>query len=68
MATGVTDFVSVMVESLSVFVLAAGLVITQHADAVLHSENLVIDSAVVSVLISQVIEALSKLSDKLVLF
>ncbi len=68
MTTGITDFISVMVESLSVFVLAAGLVITQHADAVLHSENLVIDSAVVSVLISQVIEALSKFSDKLVLF
>lgn len=47
-----------MVEALAIFVLAAGLVVSQHAQTVLHGEDLVVYTTVVSVLVAQVIEAL----------
>ena len=67
LATGIGDLVSVTVESLAVLVLAAGLVVGQHAQTVLHGEDLVIDATIVPVLVAQVVEALAQLSDQLVL-
>ena len=68
MTTSVANLISIVVESFSVLMFAASFVVTEHAHSVFHCENLVVDSTVVSVLVSQVIEALSKLSDKLILF
>ena len=47
--------------------LAARLVIREHTETVLHREDLVVDAAVIAVLIAEVVEALSKLSDELIL-
>ena len=47
--------------------LRSGLVVGKHAKTVLHGEDLVVDATVVSVLVAQVVQTLTKLSDKLVL-
>ena len=47
--------------------LRSGLVVGKHTQTVLHGEDLVVDTAVVSVLVAEVIEALPQLSNKLVL-
>ena len=52
---------------LAVLVLAPGFVVSKHAQAVLHGENLIIDSTVVPVLIAQIVKALAQLSNELVL-
>ena len=67
LATGVRDLIGVAVEALSVLVLAAGLVVGKHADAVLHSEDLVVNATVVTILVAEVVESLSKLGNELVL-
>ena len=67
LAASVRNLVRVTVKSLAVLVLRAGLVVSKHADTVLHSENLVVHTAVVTVLVPQVVEALSKLSNELIL-
>lgn len=46
--------------------LTSSFVIAKHSVAVLHRENFVIDSSVVSVLISEVVKLLAELSNKLV--
>ena len=66
MTTGVGDVLSVAVESLAVLVLGAGLVVGEHARAVFHRENLIVDSSVVTVLVSQVVQTLSELCDELI--
>jgi hypothetical protein len=67
LAAGVLDLISVAVESVTVLVLSAGLVVSEHAHAVLHGENFVIDTTVVAVLVAQVVEALTKLGNELIL-
>ena len=67
LATGVRDFISIAVKSLTVFVLRASFVVTEHANTVLHGKNLIVDAPVVSVLISQVIKTLTKLCNQLIL-
>ena len=47
--------------------LAARLVICEHTETVLHREDLVVNATVIAVLIAEVVEALSKLSDVLIL-
>ena len=63
-----TDLISGNVESISVFVLSTRLVISQHTVATLHGQNFVVDSTIVSVLISEIIQLLSEFSNQLVLF
>ena len=46
--------------------LATGLVVTEHSVSVLHRENFVVDTAVITILVSQVVELLTKLGDQLV--
>ena len=67
LAASVGDFISVSVKSLAVLVLAPGFVVSEHAQAVLHGEDLIIDSTVVPVLIAQIVKALAQLSNELVL-
>ena len=47
--------------------LAARLVICEHTETVLHREDLVVDTTVIAVLVAEVVQALSKLSDELIL-
>ena len=47
--------------------LGAGLVVGKHAHAILHSENLVIHSTVVAILVAQVVETLAQFGDELIL-
>lgn len=67
LTAGVLDLIGVAVESLTVLVLRAGLVVGKHAHAVLHGENFVIDATVVAVLVAQVVQALTELSNELIL-
>lgn len=46
--------------------LTTSFVIAKHSVAILHRENFVVDSSVVSVLISKVVKLLAELSNKLV--
>jgi len=55
-----------MVKSCPVLKFCAGLVIAKHAIAILHTENFVVDSSVVTVLISKVVKLLSEFCDQLV--
>lgn len=64
---GVLDFISGTVESLSVLVLASGLVVREHAVAVLHCEDLIVHPTVVTVLVPEVVELLAQLGNQLVL-
>jgi hypothetical protein len=65
---GISDFIGGSVEAVAVFVFGSGLIVAKHAVAVFHRKNFVIDSAVVTVLVAEIVELLSKLSDKLVFF
>ena len=67
LAACVGDFIGVSVKTLAVLVLAPGFVVSEHAQAVLHGEDLIIHSTVVPVLIAQIIKALAQLSNQLVL-
>jgi len=62
----VRDLVCVAVQSFAALVLTPGLVVGEHAQTVLHRENLVVHAPVVSVLVSQVVESLTQLCDQLV--
>lgn len=62
----VGDLVTSTVEASSVFVLRAGLVVTKHAVSVLHGENFVINTSVVSVLVAEIVQLLAELSNKLI--
>ena len=66
MTACVRNLIRVAVESLAVLVLRASLVVGEHAHTVLHGKYLVVHTAVVTVLISQVVKALSKLSNELI--
>jgi hypothetical protein len=55
-----------VVESLTVVVVALGLVVLEHSDAVLHGVDLIRNTSVVSVLVSQVVQSLSEFSNQLV--
>jgi len=65
---GISDFIGGSVEAVAVFMFSSGLIVAEHAVAVLHGKNLVIYSAVVTVLIAEIVELLSELSNKLVFF
>ena len=67
LAARVRDLVRVAVKSLTILVLGTGFIVCQHANAILHGENLVVDTAVVTILVAQVVKTLAKLCDKLVL-
>ena len=66
LAASVGDLIGVAVESLTVLVLRASLVVREHANAILHSENLVVNTAIVTILVAQIVKPLAKLSDKLI--
>ena len=63
LAAGIRDFVGITVESLAVLMLGTSLVVSEHTDSVLHSKNLVIDTSIISVLITKIVETLAKFSD-----
>jgi len=65
-ATGICDFVASTVESQASLVLSTGFVIRKHAVAVLHVENLIIDTSIVTGLASQVVELLAELGNELI--
>jgi hypothetical protein len=48
-----------MVESVTVLVFTAGSIVSEHSVAAFHVEDLVVDSTVVSVLVSKVVELLT---------
>ena len=52
---GVSNFVGATVETGSVLLLTSGSIVGEHSVAVLHGEDLVVDSTVVTILVSQVI-------------
>jgi len=54
LATSVLDIVDGTVELKSVIVLAPGLVVAEHAVAVFHRENFIVDATVVAVLVAQI--------------
>ena len=58
MTACVRNFIGVMVETLAVLVLATSLVVGEHTQTVLHGEDLVVNTTVVSVLVAEVVEAL----------
>ena len=68
LAACVRDLIGVSVKTLAVLVLAPGFVVSEHAQAVLHGEDLVVDTTVVPVLVAQIVKALTQLGDELVLF
>jgi hypothetical protein len=63
-----SDFVGSNIESVTVLMLSTGFVVSQHAVATFHGQDFVVDTTVVSVLVSEVVQLLSQLSDKLVFF
>lgn len=64
----ISNLISTSIETVAVLVLGAALVVAEHAVAVLHGENFVIDTTVVTVLVAEVVELLSKFGDELVFF
>lgn len=55
-----------MVEPVTVFVLTTGSVISEHSVTTFHVEYLIVDTTVISILVSQVVQLLTEFSDKLV--
>jgi len=47
---------------------ATSLVVAKHSVSVLHGENFIVDTAVITILVSQVVELLAKLGNQLVFF
>ena len=66
LSTSVRDLIGVAIESLTVLVLGACLIICEHANTIFHGEDLVIDAAIVAILIAQIVESLAQFSDQLV--
>jgi len=64
---GLTDLISLQVESISLVMIGSSLVIGKHSVATFHVEDLVVYSAVVSRLVSEVVKLLTELSNQLVL-
>ena len=62
----VPDFGNLSVDQASGFVFSVGFLVAGDAVAILHIENLVVDAAVVSALVAQVVELPAKFSDELV--
>jgi hypothetical protein len=65
---GFTDLITLHVECVALIVLTSGSVVGQHSVASFHVEDFVVNTAVVSLLVSEVVKLLAELSDKLVLF
>lgn len=65
---GFTDLVRLHVKCVALIVLTSGSVVGQHSVASFHVEDFVINTTVVSLLVSEVVKLLAELSDKLVLF
>jgi hypothetical protein len=65
---GISDFIRGSVQAVAVFVFGSCLIIAEHAVAVFHGKDFVIDSTVVAVLVAEIVELLSELSNKLVFF
>ena len=66
MFTSVGDLISGTVKSFSVFVFRTSFVVREHAVAVFHGKDLIVDSAIVTVLVAQIVQLLTELSNKLV--
>ena len=66
-APRILDLIHSAIESEPVIVLAARLVVREHAVAILHSEDLIVHATVVSILITQVVQLLPQLGNELVL-
>ena len=48
--------------------LATGLVVGEHAVAVLHCENFVVDASIIAVLVAEIVKLLTQFSDQLIFF
>ena len=67
LSASVRNLVRVAIKSLTVLVLRASLVVSEHTHTVLHGKNLVVDAAIVAILVAEIVEALTQLCDQLVL-
>ena len=65
--SGISNFIHASVESGSSLHFRADFLFSEQLISILHRENLVIDSSVISLLVFQVIELLAELSDELIL-
>ena len=63
---GLGNLVSRVVKSVPVFVLGTGLVVGEHAVATVHRENLVVYTAIITVLVAQIVQLLPQLGNQLV--
>lgn len=64
----VANIVGSAIETATVVVLAAQLVIREHAVAIFHRENFIIDSAEITILVAKVVKLLTELSNEEILF
>ena len=55
LSASVRDLVRVAVESLTVLVLRTSLIVGEHANTVLHGENFVVDTAIVAILVAEIV-------------
>ena len=63
---GFSDFISRVVKSVTVLMFSAGLVVGEHAVATVHRENFIINTAVVTVLVAEIVQLLAELSNQLI--
>ena len=59
LSASVRNLIRVAIKSLTVLVLRASLVVSEHTHTVLHGENLVVDAAIVAILVAEIVEALT---------
>ena len=67
LSASVGNLVRVAVKSLTVLVLRTSLIVGEHTHTVLHGKNFVVDAAIVAILVTEIVEALTQLGDQLVL-
>lgn len=67
-SAGFTNFIGLHVKGVALVVLGSSSIIGKHSVATFHVEDLVVHTAVVSLLVSEVVKLLTELSNKLVLF
>lgn len=68
MLAAVGNLIRSAVEAVAVFVFGTRFVIAEHAVAIFHREDFIVYTAVVAVLVAEVVELLSEFSDELVFF
>ena len=64
---GIRDLICTSVHPFSVLMLTTCLVVRKHTVAVFHCKDLVVNSTVVTVLVSEIVKLLTQLSDQLIL-